>query len=113
MDAFEKLCADIRNWFTRTKDTIGIPYPDPEFQIVLMPADYPFEGHNFGELIFVSPTILNSGDIGRSIVIHEIASAYFSSYTYPGEWRDVWMMEGFATYLRRDVEEKELFEQFF
>lgn len=35
-----------------------------------MPLNYPFEGSAHPSLSYVSPTILEAGDIGKTVIMH-------------------------------------------
>jgi len=68
-----------------------------------MPPNYPFEGAAHPGLTYASPSILKSGKTGQSIIIHYIAASYFGNMITCANWRNVWLNEGFATYVERDM----------
>jgi aminopeptidase N len=40
-----------------------------------------------------------SGRRGESVLLHELAHQWFGDSVTPRTWRDVWLSEGFATYI--------------
>jgi aminopeptidase N len=78
------------------------------FSEVVAPFPYPALAHvqsatRFGGMenaggIFYSEQAIADGRLGEGTVSHETAHQWFGDSVTPGNWSDVWLSEGFATY---------------
>ena len=92
-----------RDWLG---EYFGIPYPFEKLDVLLAPA-FPFGGmehpgaifYNEEAQIYREPPTLNQL-LGRKATInHEIAHQWFGDYTTMRWFDDLWLKEGFATYM--------------
>ncbi|HJQ21014.1 MAG TPA: M1 family aminopeptidase [Gemmatimonadaceae bacterium] len=96
-----------KHWFATY---FGVPYPwgngAKDLDFLLAPA-FPFGGmehpgaifYNEESFIFREPPTLNQ-KLGRAATIdHEVAHQWFGDYTTMRWFDDLWMKEGFATYM--------------
>ena len=95
-------------------DYFGIPYPFQQFQYMLSPA-FPFGGMEhpgvtmFNEDAFIyreAPT-LNQRLGRRATIYHEVAHQWFGDYVTMRWFDDLWLKEGFATYMAAKMQERE------
>ena len=84
----------------------GVPYPFDKLDFLLAPA-FPFGGmehpgaifYNEESFIFREPPTLNQRLGRQATVNHEVAHQWFGDYTTMRWFDDLWMKEGFATYM--------------
>ena len=75
-------------------------------------GDYPFRDEKYGHAQFgwgggmEHTTVSFMGSWSRSLIAHELAHQWFGDKVTCGTWKDIWLNEGFATYLASLVIEK-------
>lgn len=71
------------------------PYPFDVYGIAVVP-EFPAALEN-STLSLFGEGLMDAG-ILDSVLVHELAHQWFGDHVTPGDWGDVWLNEGFATY---------------
>ncbi|HEX7019495.1 MAG TPA: M1 family aminopeptidase [Gemmatimonadaceae bacterium] len=92
----------------------AVPYPFQQFQYMLSPA-FPFGGmehpgvtmFNEESFIYREPPTLNQRLGRRATIYHEVAHQWFGDYVTMRWFDDLWLKEGFATYMAAKMQQRE------
>src|SRR3954464_8139089 len=92
----------------------GVPYPFQKFQYMLSPA-FPFGGmehpgvtmFNEDSFIYREPPTLNQRLGRRATIYHEVAHQWFGDDVTMRWFDDLWLKEGFATYMAAKMQQLE------
>ena len=81
------------------------PYRWGRYDILILPASYPFGGMENPRLTFATPTILAGDRSLVSLVAHELAHSWSGNLVTNATWNDFWLNEGFTTYFEGRIME--------
>lgn len=107
----EEAAAATEDIMARLEDYTGIPYPYDKLDQVALPMA-PFGAiENPGLITYRMRSLLMSSDRAttaqeralRSVEAHEMAHQWFGNLVTQATWNDVWLSEGFATWLSAKV----------
>jgi aminopeptidase N len=111
----DSLQTQVASALTSLEKYFGVPYPYQQFQYMLSPA-FPFGGMEhpgvtmFSEESFIyrEPPTLTQRLGRRATIYHEVAHQWFGDYVTMKWFDDLWLKEGFATYMAAKMQSIEL-----
>ena len=81
------------------------PYAWGRYDILVLPPSFPFGGMENPNMTFATPTVLVGDKSLVSLVSHELAHSWSGNLVTAATWRDIWLNEGFTTYVQGRITE--------
>ncbi|MGO4891379.1 leukotriene A4 hydrolase C-terminal domain-containing protein [Flavobacterium sp. W21_SRS_FM6] len=98
LDAAAAEFADTESMLIATEKTFG-PYSWDRYDLLILPPSFPFGGMENPRLSFITPTVIAGDKSLVSLIAHELAHSWSGNTVTNATWRDLWLNEGFTTYL--------------
>jgi len=98
LDAAAAEFEDTEAMLIATEKTYG-PYSWDRYDLLILPPSFPFGGMENPRLSFITPTVIAGDKSLVSLIAHELAHSWSGNATSNATWRDLWLNEGFTTYL--------------
>ncbi len=98
LDAAAKEFEDTESMLEVTEKTYG-PYSWDRYDLLILPPSFPFGGMENPRLSFITPTVIAGDKSLVSLIAHELAHSWSGNTVTNATWRDLWLNEGFTTYL--------------
>jgi leukotriene-A4 hydrolase len=76
------------------------------YDILVLPPSFPFGGMENPRLTFATPTIIVGDKSLVSLIAHELAHSWSGNLVTNATWSDVWLNEGFTTYVESRIVEE-------
>ena len=96
--------AETEAMIAATEVTFG-PYRWGRYDLLVLPASFPFGGMENPKLTFATPTVLAGDRSLVALVAHELAHSWSGNLVTNATWNDFWLNEGFTVYLERRIVE--------
>lgn len=90
--------SDTESMLEVTEKTYG-PYSWDRYDLLILPPSFPFGGMENPRLSFITPTVIAGDKSLVSLIAHELAHSWSGNTVTNATWRDLWLNEGFTTYL--------------
>jgi len=90
--------ADTESMLEATEAKFG-PYSWGRYDLLILPPSFPFGGMENPRLSFITPTVIAGDKSLVSLIAHELAHSWSGNAVTNATWRDLWLNEGFTTYL--------------
>ncbi|MGA9829104.1 MAG: M1 family metallopeptidase [Rhodanobacteraceae bacterium] len=81
------------------------PYRWSRYDILVLPPSFPFGGMENPNMTFATPTIIAGDKSLVSVISHELAHSWSGNLVTAASWRDIWLNEGFTTYVQGRITE--------
>jgi aminopeptidase N len=95
---------DTEKLIAATEQLYG-PYAWGRYDILVLPPSFPFGGMENPNMTFATPTVLVGDKSLVSLVSHELAHSWSGNLVTSAAWRDIWLNEGFTTYVQGRITE--------
>ncbi|MFC5436573.1 M1 family metallopeptidase [Rhodanobacter umsongensis] len=95
---------DTEKLIAATEQLYG-PYAWDRYDILVLPPSFPFGGMENPNMTFATPTVLVGDKSLVSLVSHELAHSWSGNLVTSAAWRDIWLNEGFTTYVQGRITE--------
>ncbi|TRY30898.1 M1 family metallopeptidase [Aliiglaciecola sp. M165] len=90
--------SDTESMLEVTEKTYG-PYSWDRYDLLILPPSFPFGGMENPRLSFITPTVIAGDKSLVALIAHELAHSWSGNTVTNATWRDLWLNEGFTTYL--------------
>ncbi|WP_088330943.1 M1 family metallopeptidase [Lacimicrobium sp. SS2-24] len=98
LDAAAKEFEDTEAMLIATEEKFG-EYSWDRYDLLILPPSFPFGGMENPRLSFITPTVIAGDKSLVSLIAHELAHSWSGNTVTNATWRDLWLNEGFTTYL--------------
>ena len=98
LDAAAAEFEDTESMLIETEKRYG-PYGWDRYDLLILPPSFPFGGMENPRLSFITPTVIAGDKSLVSLIAHELAHSWSGNSVTNATWRDLWLNEGFTTYL--------------
>ncbi len=89
--------------FISTGESILTPYVWGVYDLLLLPASFPYGGMENPCLTFVTPSLLAGDRSLVDVVAHEIAHSWMGNLVTTKNWEHFWLNEGFTMFIERKI----------
>ncbi|KRG70387.1 M1 family metallopeptidase [Pseudoxanthomonas dokdonensis] len=95
---------DTEKMITTAEGLYG-PYRWGRYDILVLPPSFPFGGMENPTMTFATPTVIVGDKSLVSLVAHELAHSWSGNLVTNASWKDIWLNEGFTTYVQGRITE--------
>ncbi|WP_374469406.1 M1 family metallopeptidase [Phenylobacterium sp.] len=81
------------------------PYRWGRYDVLVLPPAFPYGGMENATLTFLTPTFITGDRANVSLVAHELAHSWSGNLVTNATWPDVWLNEGFTSYVENRIME--------
>ena len=96
---------DTESMLELTEKAFG-PYQWDRYDLLILPPSFPFGGMENPRLSFITPTVIAGDKSLVALIAHELAHSWSGNTVTNATWRDLWLNEGFTTYLTYRIMEQ-------
>ena len=81
------------------------PYRWGRYDVLVLPPSFPYGGMENPNLTFLTPGVLAGDRSLTSLLAHELGHSWSGNLVTNATWNDVWLNEGFTTYVEHRIGE--------
>ena len=81
------------------------PYRWGRYDLLILPPSFPYGGMENPRLSFITPTVIVGDKSLVSLIAHELAHSWSGNLVTNATWKDVWLNEGFTSYVELRIVE--------
>lgn len=96
--------ADTPAMITATEKMYG-PYRWDRYDLLVLPPSFPYGGMENPRLSFITPTVVSGDRTLINLIAHELAHSWSGNLVTNASWRDLWINEGFTSYVENRIME--------
>jgi len=100
---YSAILGSLGNLLNQTEAYVRFPYVWGTYTIVVLPPSFPVGGMENPLLTFASPTVMVPDGSQIYVVTHEIAHSWTGNLVTCQDWSNLWLNEGFTTFIERRV----------
>jgi len=104
LDAAAHEVGDVEKMIDAAQALYG-PYRWGRYDMLVLPPSFPYGGMENPTLTFLTPTIITGDRSNTDVVAHELAHSWSGNLVTNASWKDIWLNEGFTTYVQGRITE--------
>lgn len=81
------------------------PYRWGRYDVLVLPPSFPYGGMENPNLTFLTPGVIAGDRSLTSLLAHELGHSWSGNFVTNATWDDVWLNEGFTTYVEHRIGE--------
>jgi leukotriene-A4 hydrolase len=105
LDAAAAEFEDTQTMIEATEKLYGA-YRWSDYDLLILPPSFPFGGMENPRLSFITPTVIAGDKSLVSLIAHELAHSWSGNLVTNATWRDLWLNEGFTSYVENRIMEE-------
>jgi len=94
---------DTEKFLSSAEKIAGIPYAWSRYDLVVLPASFPYGGMENPQLTTVTPTVLAGDKSLAGVVAHEIAHSWTGNLVTNATWQAFFLNEGWTRWFERQI----------
>jgi leukotriene-A4 hydrolase len=87
-------------------ETLYGKYRWTDYDLLILPPSFPFGGMENPRLSFITPTVIAGDKSLVNLIAHELAHSWSGNLVTNATWRDLWLNEGFTSYVENRIMEE-------